>query len=931
VWLIAAVVVTIIATVLGPVPSSATPMTPAPGAAQATRLDAASTRAKPKRVPGRTLVLVVRQAPKRTKVPMVIKGPKRFHRYVKVTDRERLKHLRSGRYRVSTRFASAANASYSVQPRTVRISRKRGARAFVTYRPITRPTPRPSATPTGPDPATPPTTPTQPEPGVTEPTDDPTATPPDVPAGFQDQAVWPGLSLPTAIAFAPDGSVFVAEKSGMLYRFDSVDDTTGTPVADLRTEVYNYIDRGLLGLAVDPSFGPARPYVYVQYSYDHILGSTAPAPRWGSPGEEWDDCPTPPESTTDGCVTSGRISRLTLSAPAGPMSAEKVLVEDWCEQFPSHSIGTIAFGHDGRLYAGGGDGASYNNVDYGQYGGRMTNTPTPVNPCGDAPTAIGTAPTAKTAQGGALRSQAPGVGARESTTDKVSLSGSIIRIDPDTGAGVSGNPWFDKPGADANERRIIAYGLRNPFRFSFRGGTNELWVGDVGWNSNEEINVIPDPSSMSKPLNYGWPCYEGNGRQEGYDAADIDVCEHLYAQGQAAVVEPHYTYSHRASPVPGDDCPVGGSSIAGVAYYQRPEGPGITAYPARYDNAVFFTDYNRRCIWSMMPGNDGRPDPNSVELFHRAVGGIVDLVLGPNGDLYYPDIDNGTIRRIRYYPDNAPPAPAFTATPAWGPAPLTVSFNASGTTDPDGDDITYLWDLDDDGQYDDATGVTASRTYDAGTRLIGLKVVDPQGAYQTLSHEIQPGNTPPVATIDSPSTSTTWKVGDAISFSGSASDPEEGAIPAARLHWDVSLLTCDASGTTCVTRRSDPFDGSSETYVAPDWSGEGRSILEFRLTATDTHGLTGVSTLRLDPRMVDLTFRTDPEGLSIGLGSTTVSSTTTRTVIQGSTQDVAAPSPQTLAGDQYQFESWSDGGASGHSFSAPATPTTYTAHFGRHD
>ena len=64
--------------------------------------------------------------------------------------------------------------------------------------------------------------------------------------------------------------------------------------------------------------------------------------------------------------------------------------------------------------------------------------------------------------------------------------------------------------SDANARRIIAHGLRNPFRMTIRPGTNEVWVGDVGWNTWEEINRIADP--LGTVENFGWPCYEGDGR-----------------------------------------------------------------------------------------------------------------------------------------------------------------------------------------------------------------------------------------------------------------------------------------------------------------------------------------------------------------------------------------------------------------------------------
>ena len=150
-----------------------------------------------------------------------------------------------------------------------------------------------------------------------------------------------GLTNPTAVRFASDGRVFVAEKSGLLVVFDSLADSTPTVVADLRTQVDDYWDRGLLGLALDPNF-PTSPYVYLLYAADAPPGGTHPT---------WNDaCPSPPGPTTDGCVVSGRLVRLQLSGDTITGSPLVLLSDQWCQQFPSHSIGDLVFGPDGYLY-----------------------------------------------------------------------------------------------------------------------------------------------------------------------------------------------------------------------------------------------------------------------------------------------------------------------------------------------------------------------------------------------------------------------------------------------------------------------------------------------------------------------------------------------------------------------------------------------------
>ena len=251
-----------------------------------------------------------------------------------------------------------------------------------------------------------------------------TVTGPPPAIGFGEEVVFAGLTHPTQFSFSADGRVFVAEKSGLIKVFDNLTDTTPTVFADLRTNVHNFWDRGLLGMELHPQF-PTQPYVYVLYTHDASIGGTAP--RWGSAGATSDECPTPPGATGDGCVVSGRLSRLRANGNVmtGP---EQVLIEDWCQQYPSHSMGALDFGADGALYVTGGDGASFNFVDYGQDG-------SPRNPCGDPPGGAGATLTPPTAEGGALRSQD-----LRTSGDPVSLNGALLRVDAETGAGLPDNP-----------------------------------------------------------------------------------------------------------------------------------------------------------------------------------------------------------------------------------------------------------------------------------------------------------------------------------------------------------------------------------------------------------------------------------------------------------------------------------------------------------
>ena len=398
---------------------------------------------------------------------------------------------------------------------------------------------------------------------------------PEPAPGFRDTVVLRGLEEPLGVAFASDGRIFVAEKRGTVKEFSDLNDRTPRVFADLGHRVFTNGDRGLFALVLDPDF-PKRLFVYVLYTFDGPVDAREPLGRRRCPG------------LFDGaCPVSGRVSRL------GADGSEVVLVAGWCQQYPSHGVGDLAFGSDGTLYASGGEGASYERVDAGDAR----------NVCGDP-----------AGEGGALRAQD-----LRTASDPPGVSGSVIAIDPERG-----------------EHRVLGYGFRSPFRFALRPGSSELWIGDVGSTRADELDVAN--TRAEQPANFGWPCYEGSSPLRSYDEADLPICERLYEEG--SVRPPEAVFNRDEDLVDSDGCGRDRQALSGLAFY------GGDAYPGRYRGALFLTDYVRRCLWAMLPDEDGRPDPDRLELVRRDLDAPVDLAAGPGGDLFYLDFTGGSLHRI---------------------------------------------------------------------------------------------------------------------------------------------------------------------------------------------------------------------------------------------------------------------------------------------
>ena len=320
----------------------------------------------------------------------------------------------------------------------------------------------------------------------------------------------------------------------------------------------------------------------------------------------------------------------------------------------------------------------------------------PVNPCGDPPDGVGefpAPPNDDTGEGGALRSQdllTPADRTDLIVPDPTSFDGTILRLDVSDENELPKVP-ADNPlggGTVLDDDYIIAMGLRNPYRMAWRSGTGEIWAGDVGSNSWEEINRVGDV--LGDVENFGWPCYEGDNTgsaiQFRYDQQTL--CIDLYADNippGLTTTAPYYAYHHDEQVVDGEECITGSSSVGGIAFYNGAN------YPSNYAEALAFADSSRRCVWTMFTPPGGDPDKTDIlALVSNAPGRVVDVQMAPDGNLYYVEYQFGTagkVWRVEYTLANDPPL-VYITSPLDGSrfisgASIDMAGSASDTEDGD--------------------------------------------------------------------------------------------------------------------------------------------------------------------------------------------------------------------------------------------------------
>ncbi|MFN3403245.1 MAG: PQQ-dependent sugar dehydrogenase [Cytophagaceae bacterium] len=415
--------------------------------------------------------------------------------------------------------------------------------------------------------------------------------------------------------------------------------------------------------------------------------------------------------------------------------------------------------------------------------------------------------------------------------DLGNLLGKILRINSD-GSVPPDNPFYESLEGDL--RSIWAYGLRNPYTMAYDKVSGMLLVNDVGQFDWEEVNnILPGK-------NYGWPLIEGMiGEQTPPDNYQ----------------DPVYVYGHDK-----------GCAIVGAAFY-RPELP---IFPPSYSGKFFFADYCMG-ILSVFDPMSGLP----IDTLATGMNQPTYLVVSPEGDLYYlqragigdgsvednTSTSNGTLWKIHYSGNSAP----FIARDPINKI-VSVGESARFTVVPSGaKPFTFQWYVNEEPveNSDSAILILENVSLDLNGAEIKCIVTNIHGIAETeIAYLHVSNNTRPVPVIHTPVLGSKYRGGSIISFTGTASDAEDGSMPASSLQWEILFHHDDHTHPAMAA-----ITGITEgTFEIPK-IGETSTNVWYRiyLTATDSEGLSQTIFTDIHPELVTITFNSVPENLTLSL------------------------------------------------------------------
>lgn len=477
--------------------------------------------------------------------------------------------------------------------------------------------------------------------------------------------------------------------------------------------------------------------------------------------------------------------------------------------------------------------------------------------------------------------------------------GKMLRINPD-GTIPTDNPFAGQ--TSGNNRAIWAMGLRNPYTFAFQPGTGRMFINDVGDNGLdtekwEEIN------EGGAGRNYGWP-NTGDGY---FDPAAFPQ-----------FTNPLHAYNHTT----------GGRAITGGVFYN----PSVQNFPSAHVGDYFFSDFVGGFIRKLEAPVTG----SRLNSFGFATGADapVDLDVGPDGHLYYlARGGGGSVGRIRY---TASLAPTIGGQPSDRTVPqgATATFGVSASGDAP---LGYQWQRNNGpgGTFQNIAGAT-SQSYTTPATTIAdngarFRVVVSNAHGTATSNEATltvVANRPPAPQIFIFPADGTFAAGEEILFEGTATDPEDGTLPASAYRWEILYYTSTANGTGGVRRPYLEFvDTTADVFTIADTGPYTNADVFYRieLTVEDSQGLTTTVVRDIQPRTSTVTLATNVPGATLNLDGQPQGVPYTFVGVEGFKRLLEAPATQTVNGTTYEFVSWSDAGARSHEIATPVADTTYTA------